>query len=93
MTKTIQHSDLDGCTADIRGKVLAITREISQLKLCDINELTSFREIGFDSLDMLALITQCEATFGVSLPDKLVARLGRMDELISAIVHLKEVKR
>jgi acyl carrier protein len=88
MAKTIQCTVTDARTVDISSRVLAMIRDISQIKRSDINNHTTFREIGFDSLDMLALITQCEATFEVSIPDILVARFSRADEVVGVIVSL-----
>lgn len=53
----------------------------------DVNENTTFEDLGFDSLDKVDLMMQVEEKFGVTLGDDLV--VATVGELAAKIDELK----
>ena len=47
----------------------------------------TWRELGFDSLDLLELITTAEDEFGVAVPDRIVVRLHTPAALLAQIAE------
>ncbi|MDE7396001.1 MAG: acyl carrier protein [Clostridiales bacterium] len=54
----------------------------------DVNENTTFEDLGFDSLDKVDLMMQVEEKFGVTLGDDLV--VATVGELAAKIDELKK---
>ena len=54
----------------------------------DVNENTTFEDLGFDSLDKVDLMMQVEEKFGVTLGDDLV--VATVGELAAKIDDLKK---
>jgi len=59
----------------------------ASLKSMDINDSTTFDQLGFDSLDKLEMLMAIEDKFGVTFPEDL--HVTTMGELITKIEELK----
>jgi acyl carrier protein len=65
--------------------VIEIISGISPMKNQAIDEDTALRTLGFDSLDLLELLMQCERRFAVSIPDHEVPRFRQVRDVIDAV--------
>jgi len=60
----------------------------ASLKSMNINDSTTFDQLGFDSIDKLEMLMAIEDKFGVTFPEDL--QVAAMGELIAKIEELKK---
>jgi acyl carrier protein len=60
---------------EIEGQLAALIAQLTGLQLVAVDLDASWRTLGLDSLDLLALLLDCERAFAVSIPDEQALRL------------------
>lgn len=71
--------------AQITKKVVDLVAETLEVDAADINEKTSFEDLGADSFDLLELVTALEDEFGSKLDDESLQNIKTVGDAVDAI--------
>jgi len=72
----------------VREKVVRVFSEFKKIPAEDINDGTTFEELGFDSLDGLNLIFELEEEFDLVIPDDKAQSMKSVGQVIDGIETL-----
>ncbi len=73
--------------SEVAEKVISALAEIIEVEDgVELDESTSFKELGADSLDLLDLVTTLEDEFGVTLDDSALERIATVSDAVDAII-------
>ena len=72
----------------VREKVIKVFSEFKKIPAEDINEATTFEQLGFDSLDGLNLIFELEEEFDMVIPDDQAQAMKSVGQVIDGIEEL-----
>ena len=72
----------------VREKVVRVFSEFKKIPAEDINDGTTFEELGFDSLDGLNLIFELEEEFDLVIPDDQAQSMKSVGQVIEGIETL-----
>lgn len=72
----------------VREKVIRVFSEFKKIPAEDINEATTFEQLGFDSLDGLNLIFELEEEFDLIIPDDQAQSMKSVGQVIDGIEEL-----
>lgn len=72
----------------VREKVIRVFSEFKKIPAEDINEGTTFEQLGFDSLDGLNLIFELEEEFDLVIPDDQAQSMKSVGQVIDGIETL-----
>ena len=72
----------------VREKVIRVFSEFKKIPAEDINDGTTFEELGFDSLDGLNLIFELEEEFDLVIPDDQAQAMKSVGQVIEGIETL-----
>jgi acyl carrier protein len=75
---------MDELRADVRRAVLEATQRVAETD--DVDETTNYFEAGGDSLGLIELCADLEASFRTELPLELVWEAGTLADLIEMVV-------
>ena len=74
----------------VREKVIRVFSEFKKIPAEDINEGTTFEQLGFDSLDGLNLIFELEEEFDLVIPDDQAQSMKSVGQVIETLLAGKE---
>ena len=69
----------------VPARVAAIVAHVARKNRADVSPASSWRVLGIDSLDLLEVMLQCEAEFGVSIPDERILGFRIVQDLAAFI--------
>ena len=72
----------------VREKVIHVFSEFKKIPAEDINDGTTFEELGFDSLDGLNLIFELEEEFDLVIPDDQAQAMKSVGQVVEGIESL-----
>ena len=70
---------------DIFNKVQAMVVETLEVEPLDVQEDTTFDDLGADSFDKLELVTALEDEFNLSLDDEVLMNIAAISDAVEAI--------
>ncbi len=73
---------------NVADRVMRVIATTQKLPAGRIEEASTFRELGIDSLDGLNIVFALEEEFGLDVPDEAAREFKSVDEVVAGIERL-----
>ena len=74
---------------NILEKIVDLIKRYSHKKV--ITKETTFNELGFDSLDSVELLIDCEKEFSITIPDEEWAVVEKVEDVVNIILKYAKI--